>query len=107
MASSPDVAALLSSISAAGAGFAQRSPGAREQLLALTYKLTTELETPGEFIQRVGWAEVNFPNILALESSKLVTNLLVASEIRLFTNRSRPQNIRQFGRERFGGCKLH
>lgn len=60
MASSTDLTALLSSISAAGAGLVQQSPGAREQLLALTYKLTTELETPSEFIQRVGWAEVNF-----------------------------------------------
>lgn len=75
MASPPDITALLSSISAAGAGFVQQSPGAREQLLALTYKLATELETPGEFIQRVGWAEVNFSNILVLESSKLVTNV--------------------------------
>ena len=75
MASPPDIAALLSSISAAGAGLAQQSPGAREQLLALTYKLTTELETPGEFIQRVGLAEVNFLNNLVLESPKLVANL--------------------------------
>ncbi len=60
MAASNDVSSLLSSISSAGDSFAQQSPGAREQLLALAYKLAATLETPSEAIQRIGWAEVGY-----------------------------------------------
>ena len=56
---SPDISTLLSSISSTGSSFALNSRGAREELIALAYKLAAVLETPSEVIQRVGWAEVS------------------------------------------------
>ena len=51
---------ILSKIRASTEAFARDEPGAREQLLLLSYQLTAALETPSEAIQRIGWAEVNF-----------------------------------------------
>ena len=38
--------------------FARNEPGAREKLLLLAHQLAAALETPGETIERLGWAEV-------------------------------------------------
>ena len=60
MSSLNDVSSLISSISSTGTSFAQQGPRARAQLLSLAYKLAAALETPSEFVQRVGWAEVGW-----------------------------------------------
>lgn len=56
MSSTPDV--ILARLQAAGSAFADKKPGAREQLLNLGYSLISSLELPSEAIQRMGWAEV-------------------------------------------------
>ena len=38
--------------------FLKNEPGSREQLLNLSYALSSALELPSETIQRIGWAEV-------------------------------------------------
>ena len=49
---------LLQHIAATGHAFSQHEPEARERLLNLSYALSAALETPGETIQRMCWAEV-------------------------------------------------
>ena len=49
---------ILGELKNAEKGFLDDSPGSREQLLNLTYALTSALELPSEAIQRMGWAEV-------------------------------------------------
>ena len=53
-----DVSALLNSMVSSAKHLAKDQPGAREQLLSRAYELITQLETPSESIQRMGWAEV-------------------------------------------------
>ena len=50
---------VLAEITASTETFARHEPGAREKLLLLSHRLTAALETPGETIERIGWAEVN------------------------------------------------
>lgn len=50
--------AILERLQKTGAAFADKKPGAREQVLKLTYALIASLELPSEAIQRMGWAEV-------------------------------------------------
>lgn len=52
---------ILSKITASTESLAQKEPGAREKLLSLSHQLIAIFETPSETIQRIGWAEVNFP----------------------------------------------
>ena len=51
---------VLAEIKASTEAFARNEAGAREKLLLLSQQLTAALETPGETIERIGWAEVNF-----------------------------------------------
>ncbi|KAI0176482.1 putative O-methyltransferase [Hypoxylon sp. FL1284] len=55
MASTPE--AILAQLQVAGAAFAEKKPGAREQLLNLGHSLVSSLQLPSEAIQRMGWAE--------------------------------------------------
>ncbi|XXG94868.1 hypothetical protein Hte_001127 [Hypoxylon texense] len=55
--SSPTPEAILAQLQAAGSAFAEKKPGAREQLLDLGYSLVSSLQLPSEAIQRMGWAE--------------------------------------------------
>ena len=50
---------VLAEIKASTETFARNEPGAREKLLLLSHQLTAALETPGETVERIGWAEVN------------------------------------------------
>ena len=50
---------VLAEIKASTETFAWNEPGAREKLLLLSHQLTAALETPGETVERIGWAEVN------------------------------------------------
>ncbi|MCJ1432413.1 hypothetical protein MMC27_001769 [Xylographa pallens] len=52
-----DVSALLDSMASTAKHLAKDQPGAREHLLSRAYELITQLETPSECIQRMGWAE--------------------------------------------------
>ncbi|MCJ1414442.1 hypothetical protein MMC32_000768 [Xylographa parallela] len=52
-----DVSALLNSMVSSAKHLTKDQPGAREQLLSRAYELITQLETPSESIQRMGWAE--------------------------------------------------
>ena len=54
---------ILAEISASGEAFARNESGVREKLLLLSYQLTAALETPGEAIQRIGWAQVSLRHI--------------------------------------------
>ena len=67
-----NVSSLLSSISFVGSSFAQQTPGSREELVALAYKLAAALETPNEFIQRTGWAEVQHRCLIPALAPKLL-----------------------------------
>lgn len=49
--------AILAQIQAVGSAYAEKKPGAREQLLSLSHALISSLELPSEAIQRMGWAE--------------------------------------------------
>lgn len=44
-------------LQAVGSAYADKKPGAREQLIDLCHSLITSLELPSETIQRMGWAE--------------------------------------------------
>ncbi|KAI5860697.1 putative O-methyltransferase [Durotheca rogersii] len=55
MPSTPE--AILAQLQAAGSAYAEKKPGAREQLLNLGYALVSSVELPSEAIQRMGWAE--------------------------------------------------
>ncbi|KAI1208147.1 putative O-methyltransferase [Annulohypoxylon truncatum] len=55
MSSTPE--AVIAQIQAASAAYAEKKPGAREQLLNLGYALVSSVELPSEAIQRMGWAE--------------------------------------------------
>ncbi|KAI8957645.1 putative O-methyltransferase [Daldinia sp. FL1419] len=55
MPSTPE--AVLTQIQVTGSAYAEKKPGAREQLLNLAYSLISSLELPSEAIQRMGWAE--------------------------------------------------
>ncbi|KAI1387563.1 putative O-methyltransferase [Hypoxylon trugodes] len=55
MSSTPE--AILAQLQAAGSAYAEKKPGAREQLLNLGYALVSSVELPSEAIQRMGWAE--------------------------------------------------
>ncbi|KAK7734306.1 hypothetical protein SLS53_007956 [Cytospora paraplurivora] len=57
MASSQPPEAILAQLQKTGAAFADKQPGAREQLLNLSHALIASLELPSEAIQRMGWAE--------------------------------------------------
>lgn len=63
----PDVPSLLQAITTTGEALSQHEPGAREKLLKLSYSLSAALETTGETIQRIGWAEVHYQSYLAVE----------------------------------------
>lgn len=52
---------VLARLQTAGDNYASGKPGAREQLIDLSYALISSLELPSEAIQRMGWAEVSFP----------------------------------------------
>lgn len=56
---SPSPADVLGRLQAAGGDYASGKPGAREQLVDLSYSLIASLELPSEAIQRMGWAEVS------------------------------------------------
>ena len=56
--SSPTPEAILAQLQTAGAAYANKEPGAREQLLNLGHALISAVELPSENIQRMGWAEV-------------------------------------------------
>lgn len=56
---SDSVQRLLAQLQTAGSAYAERKPGAREELLSLSSALTAALELPSETIQRIGWAEVS------------------------------------------------
>ena len=60
MASLPaeHISVSLDSMNLIAKNLAESQPGAREQLLSRTYELISKLETPSEFVQRMGWAEV-------------------------------------------------
>jgi len=49
--------AILEKLQSVGAAYADRKPGAREQLINLSHALISSLELPSEAIQRMGWAE--------------------------------------------------
>ena len=49
-------------MSKTGAALAEKTPGAREQLINLSHALIASLELPSEAIQRMGWAEVRTRN---------------------------------------------
>ncbi|KAI5921320.1 putative O-methyltransferase [Camillea tinctor] len=49
--------AILSELQTIGAAYAEKKPGAREQLINLSQALISSLELPSEAIQRMGWAE--------------------------------------------------
>ncbi len=49
---------ILAQLQAVGTAYAEKKPGAREQLLSLSHALISSLELPSEAIQRMGWAEV-------------------------------------------------
>ena len=49
---------ILAEIQASTEAFARNEPRAREKLLLLSDQLTAALETPGETVERVGWAQV-------------------------------------------------
>ncbi|KAI0382244.1 putative O-methyltransferase [Hypomontagnella monticulosa] len=51
------VEAILAQLQAAGSAYAEKKPGAREQLLNLSHALISSVELPSEAIQRMGWAE--------------------------------------------------
>ena len=53
-----DVKKSLDSMSLIAKDLTESQPGAREQLLSRAYELVSKLETPSEFLQRMGWAEV-------------------------------------------------
>ncbi|KAI1482509.1 putative O-methyltransferase [Daldinia eschscholtzii] len=55
MSSTPE--AILAQLQETGSAYAEKKPGAREQLLNLAYSLISSLELPSEAIQRMGWAE--------------------------------------------------
>ncbi|KAI1380465.1 putative O-methyltransferase [Hypoxylon crocopeplum] len=55
MSSTPST--ILSQLQVAGSAYAEKRPGAREQLLNLGYALISSIELPSEAIQRMGWAE--------------------------------------------------
>ena len=50
--------AILNEIQGLSKDYAEKKPGAREQMLNLSQALTASLELPSEAIQRMGWAEV-------------------------------------------------
>lgn len=52
--------AILDRLQTIAQAYTEKRPGAREQLLNLSYALTASLELPSEAIQRMGWAEVDF-----------------------------------------------
>lgn len=56
--------AILAQLQIAGSAYADKKPGAREQLLGLSNALTAALELPSETLQRVGWAEVSVLSLL-------------------------------------------
>ncbi|OTB02433.1 hypothetical protein M426DRAFT_322710 [Hypoxylon sp. CI-4A] len=57
MSSSNSLDNILAQLQTAGSAYAQKTPGAREQLLNLGYALVSAVELPSEAIQRIGWAE--------------------------------------------------
>jgi hypothetical protein len=64
ISSQPD--AILSQIQKISIAYAEKAPGAREQLMNLSHALISSLELPSEAIQRIGWAEVRFPRFLRI-----------------------------------------
>ena len=52
---------ILGNITASTEAVSLNAPGARVHMLALSYQLTSALETPSETLQRIGWAEVRYP----------------------------------------------
>ncbi|KAH9904509.1 putative O-methyltransferase [Xylariomycetidae sp. FL2044] len=52
-----DTEAILAKLQDVGTAYAQKQPGAREQLMNLSHALISKLELPSEAIQRMGWAE--------------------------------------------------
>jgi hypothetical protein len=54
----PSVAGLLDSIAAAGKAFERREPEARMKIIDLALSLIAELESPVEFVRRIGVSEV-------------------------------------------------
>jgi hypothetical protein len=59
-------ASLVSKILVASSAYGDNEPGAREQLLNLSYALISSLELPSETIQRIGWAEVGAVLVFSL-----------------------------------------
>ena len=59
-----NVSSILDAINATTAALGTESPQSRVQLLNLSRQLTAALESPSEFIQRIGWAEVRFPGFV-------------------------------------------
>jgi len=51
----------LEDITGVGKAYSQNEPGAREKLLSLAYSLAAAVELPSETIQRMSWAEANYP----------------------------------------------
>ena len=58
--SAQTVADIVGTIAASTEAVIEQRPGAREHVLALSYRLASALETPSETIQRIGWAEVRY-----------------------------------------------
>lgn len=59
-ASNVEMSALLEAIATTGKEWSQQEPAAREKLLSLAHSLIAALETPSEFVHRIGIAEVFF-----------------------------------------------
>lgn len=59
-ASNVEMSALLEAVATTGKEWSQQEPGAREKLLSLAHSLIAALETPSEFVHRIGIAEVFF-----------------------------------------------
>lgn len=55
-----ETSALLEAIAATSKEWSQNEPAAREKLLSLAHSLISALQTPSEFVDRIGKAEVLF-----------------------------------------------
>ena len=63
------VSNILEEIIGAGTSYSKHELGAREKLLSLAYSLASAVELPSETIQRIGWAEVTWPEPFVEENA--------------------------------------
>lgn len=59
-ASNVEMSALLEAVATTGKEWSRQEPAAREKLLSLAHSLVAALETPSDFVHRIGIAEVFF-----------------------------------------------